>query len=128
MKRTKCMRYITAIILGMLVWLCGAVALAEEASGDNSLSFFGITTEGATVSPEFYYSTIEYNVTVPAGTTELTLDPVTSNSTATITDISGTTLENGEGTVSITVEAANGSQCTYYLYVTSDESAGTAQE
>ena len=128
MKKTRCIRYITAVILGMLVWLCGAVALAEEASGDNSLSSLGIATEGVTVSPEFLYSTIEYNVTVPAGTTELSLDPVTSNPTATITDISGTTLENGAGTVSITVEAANGSQCTYYLYVTPDESAGAAPQ
>ncbi len=128
MKRTKRISCIAAAILSMLLLLCGTAAFAEEASGDNSLSSLGITTEGAVVSPEFYYSTIEYNVTVPAGTTEITLEPVTSNPTATILDISGTVLENGEGTVAITVEAANGSQCTYYLYVTADESVGTVPE
>ena len=34
----------------LLVWTCMAVpVLAEEASGDNSLSSLGITTEGVTV-------------------------------------------------------------------------------
>ena len=69
----------------LFVWTCMAVpALAEEASGDNSLSSLGITTEGVTVSPDFYYSTIEYQVTVPSGTSRLELDPVTSNSGASI--------------------------------------------
>ena len=37
--------------------------LAEEKEdpGDNSLSTLGITTEGVTVSPDFVYSTIEYD-------------------------------------------------------------------
>lgn len=107
----------------MLVWVCSMTAFAEGASGDNSLSDLGIHTEGVTVSPDFYYSTIEYNVTVPAGTTELSLDPVTSNPNATITDISGTTLENGEGTVVITVTAENGNAYSYYLYVKAEEGA-----
>ena len=69
----------------LLVWTCMAVpALAEEASGDNSLSSLGITTEGVTVSPDFYYSTIEYQVKVPSGTSRLELDPVPSNSGASI--------------------------------------------
>ena len=59
----------------LFVWTCMAVpVLAEEASGDNSLSSLGITTEGVTVSPDFYYSTIEYQVTVPSGTSRLELD------------------------------------------------------
>lgn len=113
-----------ALVILLLVWCCSVAALAEGLSGDNSLSSLGITTEGVTVSPEFLYSTIEYNVTVPAGTTELSLDPVTSNASATITDISGTTLdENGEGTVVITVMAENGSAVSYYLYVKREEAA-----
>lgn len=112
----------------LLVWCCCTAVLAEGASGDNSLASLGITTEGVTVSPEFVYSTIEYQVTVPAGTTELSLDPVTSNAYATITDISGTTLnENSEGTVVITVVAENGSAVSYYLYVKPDASAAAAQ-
>ena len=56
------------LFLVMLVWVCGMSAFAEGASDDNSLSSLGITTEGAEVSPEFGYGTVEYNVRVPAGT------------------------------------------------------------
>ena len=73
-----------------LVWIFAIPVLAEEGgSGDNSLSTLGITTEGVTVSPDFVYSTIEYNVTVPAGTKRLELSPVTSNENAWIVDITG---------------------------------------
>lgn len=116
-----------ALILAlMLVWLCSMTVLAEGASGDNSLSTLGITTEGVAVSPEFYYSTIEYNVTVPAGTTRLELEPVTSNSNAWIVGIEGQDLVNGETTVVITVSAENGNQYSYYLYVKEDASAGAS--
>lgn len=112
----------------LLVWTCMAVpVLAEEASGDNSLSSLGITTEGVTVSPDFYYSTIEYQVTVPSGTSRLELDPVTSNSGASIIGIDGQDIgSDGTTTVAITVQAANGNQITYYLYVTTDTTTQAA--
>ena len=112
----------------LLVWTCMAVpALAEEASGDNSLSSLGITTEGVTVSPDFYYSTIEYQVTVPSGTSRLELDPVPSNSGASILGIDGQDIgSDGTTTVAITVQAANGNQITYYLYVTTDTTTQAA--
>ena len=112
----------------LLVWTCMAVpALAEEASGDNSLSSLGITTEGVTVSPDFYYSTIESQVTVPSGTSRLELDPVTSNSGASILGIDGQDIgSDGTTTVAITVQAANGNQITYYLYVTTDTTTQAA--
>ena len=112
----------------LLVWTCMAVpALAEEASGDNSLSSLGITTEGVTVSPDFYYSTIEYQVTVPSGTSRLELDPVTSNSGASILGIDGQDIGSDRTTtVAITVQAANGNQITYYLYVTTDTTTQAA--
>ncbi|MDD6326282.1 MAG: cadherin-like beta sandwich domain-containing protein [Lachnospiraceae bacterium] len=112
----------------LLAWMCLAVpALAEEASGDNSLSSLGITTEGVTVSPDFYYSTIEYQVTVPNGTSRLELDPVTSNSGASILSIDGQDIgSDGTTTVAITVQAANGNQITYYLYVTTDTTTQAA--
>lgn len=117
----------TAFLLTVLVlWICSATVLAEGASSDNSLSSLGILTEGATVSPEFYYSTIEYNVTVPAGTQALELEPVTSNPNAWIVDITGKELVDGQTTVEIIVSAENGSQYSYFLYVKEDESAGTA--
>ena len=112
----------------LLVWTCMAVpVLAEETSGDNSLSSLGITTEGVTVSPDFYYSTIEYQVTVPSGTSRLELDPVTSNSGASIIGIDGQDIgSDGTTTVAITVQAANGNQITYYLYVTTDTTTQAA--
>ena len=112
------------LITLLLVWVCSMTVLAS--SSDNSLSSLGITTEGAIVSPEFYYSTIEYEVTVPEGTTRLELDPVTSNPNAWIVDIMGQDLTDGKTTVQIVVSAENGNQYSYYLYVTADESAGTA--
>lgn len=107
------------------LWMLCMTAAADEASGDNSLYSLGL--ENGECSPEFYYSTLEYNVTVPAGTTELLLNPVTSDSNASILDISGTQLdENGNGTVYITVEAPNGAQVSYVLNVTSDGEASAA--
>lgn len=109
----------------MLIWICSMSMTVSAASGDNSLSSLGISTEGTLVSPEFYYSTIEYNVTVPEGTTELTLDPVTSHPNASIVYITGTELVDGETTVEIRVAAENGNEYSYYLYVDADASAGT---
>ncbi len=119
-------RPMTAILLlTLLLTLCGAFASADSLSADNSLSSLGITTEGAVVSPDFAYGTTEYDVTVPAGTTSLSLDPVPSNSAAYIDSISGTELTDGTGTVSIVVVAENGDAYTYYLYVTAEASAQT---
>lgn len=108
------------LLLMAALWMFCVTASAEGASGDNSLYSLGLEN-ASSCSPEFYYSTLEYNVTVPAGTSELYLSPITSDSYATILDISGTTLdESGNGTVYITVEAPNGAQVSYVLNVTSD--------
>lgn len=122
-KRTAGWKSLLLTLLA-LVWIFAIPVLAEEGgSGDNSLSTLGITTEGVTVSPDFVYSTIEYNVTVPAGTKRLELSPVTSNENAWIVDITGQDIgEDGTTTVVITVSAENGSQYSYYLYVTTDQS------
>lgn len=122
-KRTAGWKSLLLTLLA-LVWIFAIPVLAEEGgSGDNSLSTLGITTEGVTVSPDFVYSTIEYNITVPAGTSRLELNPVTSNENASIVDITGQDIgEDGTTTVVITVSAENGSQYSYYLYVTTDQS------
>lgn len=97
----------------------------DSSSGDNSLYSLGLEN-AVSCEPEFYYATLEYNVKVSADTKELQLDPVKSADSAEITDISGTTLsDDGTGTVSISVQAANGAVATYILHVTSD---GTATE
>lgn len=114
------------VLLAVAVLALGGIsAMASE--DDNSLSSLGIITEGVTVSPEFSYNTWSYDVTVPAGTTELQLDPVPSSASATVTDISGTTLnEDGTGYVTITVQSGNGNSFTYELHVESDGSAAPA--
>ncbi len=114
------------LVLAMLWMLC---VTASADSGDNSLYSLGLQN-ASSVSPEFYYSTLEYDVTVPAGTKTLELDPVTSAEDASIIDISGTELDaNGTATVYITVEAANGAQVSYVLHVTSEgEPETTAPE
>ena len=100
----------------MLLSFAGAVF----ASDDNSLSDLGITTQGATVSPDFRYDIWEYSVQVPAGTTELELTPRTTNPSATINSVSGTTLNaDGTGTVIITVTSESGNAIDYVLNVTS---------
>ena len=96
------------VLAAAVLALSSISAMASE--DDNSLSSLGILTEGAVVTPEFSYDTWSYEVSVPAGTTELQLDPVPSSASATITDISGTVLnEDGTGYVTITVQAGNGS-------------------
>lgn len=120
MKRTW--KKIVLLVMSAL-WMFCVTASAEGASGDNSLYSLGLEN-ASSCSPEFYYSTLEYNVTVPAGTKELYLSPITSDAYATILDISGTALdESGNGTVYITVEAPNGAQVSYVLNVTSEGGA-----
>ncbi len=110
---------------GLLLALSMALVLifgmsAYASSDDNSLYALGITTEGVTVEPEFTYSTWEYNVVVPAGTTSLELSPTPSSENASITDISGTTIgEDGTTTVYITCTSQSGAPFTYTLHVTS---------
>lgn len=111
------------LLAAAALWMFSMPVLASE--DDNSLASLGILTEGAVVSPELTYGTIEYNVTVPAGTTELKLDPVPTAEGAWIADITGTDLVDGKATVEIDVSAANGDRYSYFLYVTADESAGT---
>ena len=100
----------------------------DSSSGDNSLYSLGLEN-AVSCEPEFYYATLEYNVTVSADTKELQLDPVKSADSAEITDISGTQLaDDGTGTVSISVQAANGAVATYVLHVTSEAGAGDKKE
>jgi len=116
----------TVLLAVVLLMLAGTAAFASD---DNSLADLGITTEGVTVSPEFAYDTWTYDVTVPAGTTELALSPVPSSSSATIAEISGTTLNpDGTGTVYITVQAASGAQFTYTLNVTGGGASAAAPQ
>ena len=123
MNRTK-KNWKGALILGLL--LLFMMSVTALASSDNSLS--ALNVENGTVSPDFVYSTWEYDVKVAPGTTELILNPTTSDSNASVTSIEGTTLDNGTGTVLITVTAENGSAFTYTLHVSVDESLAPETE
>ena len=91
---------IWAVCMMLLLCISGVTVFASG-SDDNSLSELGI--ENATsISPDFEYSTTEYEVEVPEGTTELQLSPVTSDGAATC-EVSGQTLTDGKTTVYITV-------------------------
>ncbi len=124
MNRKKTFKVLLLLMITAL-WVMGTAVSASE--DDNSLASLGILTEGAEVSPELTYGIIEYNVTVPAGTTELELDPEPMAEGAWIVDINGTTLVDGKATVEIVVSAANGDQYSYYLYVTEDGEGTAAQ-
>lgn len=105
---------IWAVCMMLLLCISGVTVFASG-SDDNSLSDLGI--ENATsISPDFEYSTTEYEVEVPEGTTELQLSPVTSNGAATC-EVSGQTLTDGKTTVYITVTSESGIQATYTLNV-----------
>ena len=118
-------RSLAAVFMTVLLLLSMGTVLhadEEELSDDNSLSSLGILTEDITISPDFSYDIWSYDVVVPAYSTELELEPVTSNANATISDISGTTLdENGNGTVVITVVSESGNPIQYVLNVTREE-------
>lgn len=105
---------IWAVCMMLLLCISGVTVFASG-SDDNSLSDLGIEN-AVSVSPEFDYSTTEYEVIVPEGTEELQLDPVPSNGAATC-DISGQTLTDGKTTVYITVTSESGVQAVYTLDV-----------
>ena len=102
MKTTRRFTLLAVLWLAVtMMLLCAGTAFASD---DNSLSDLGITTQGATVSPDFRYDIWEYSVQVPAGTKELELTPRATNPGATINSVSGTTLnDDGTGKVVITV-------------------------
>lgn len=102
-------------VMCLALLLTGSVVFGAELSDDNSLSDLGIEN-AVSVTPEFEYSTTEYEVVVPEGTEELLLYPITSNGNASY-NVSGQKLRNGETTVSITVTAESGVQAVYTLYV-----------
>ena len=80
-------RSLAAVFMTVLLLLSmGTVLHAEEEdlSDDNSLASLGILTEDITMSPDFSYDIWSYDIVVPAYTTELELEPVTSNANATI--------------------------------------------
>lgn len=114
-----------ALVLVLMLAVCMCMPVLA-ASDDNSLSALNI--HNGTLSQDFQYDVWEYNVTVEPGTTELLLEPTTSDANASITSITGTVLEGGKATVQINVMSESGNSFTYVLHVTeSGESAAETE-
>ena len=112
----RCRQLLAAAAILLIMTVMSAAAVF--ASDDNSLASLGIQTQGVVVSPEFRYDIWEYDVEVPAGTTSLALEPHTTNPSATVDSVTGTTLEpDGTGTVVITVTSESGNTIEYVLHV-----------
>ena len=104
----------TGFLLAAVMILMLQAVMSAAASDDNSLYDLGIKTEGAEIEPAFQYDIWSYEVTVPGGTTELALEPVPSSSEASISSITGTTLDaEGNGTV-----YADNTEILYFAIVT----------
>lgn len=112
------------IALALLVFASSMSVLA--ASDDNSLSSLNI--HNGRLSRDFQYDIWEYDVTVDPGTTELLLEPVTSDANASITSITGTVLEDGKATVLINTMSESGVPMTYTLHVSQSGEAPVETE
>lgn len=100
------------LVLMLAFSMCMPVLAASD---DNSLSSLNIYN--GTLSRDFQYDIWEYDVTVDAGTTELLLEPTTSDPNASVTSITGTVLVDGEATVLINTVSESGIPMTYTLHV-----------
>ena len=97
-------------------------------SGDNSLS--SLTISPGTLSPAFKGSVTEYTAEVGSDVNEISVNPVTSNSKATVESISGNKdLQSGKNVITVLVKAENGTEASYRITVTKGEGgASSAQE
>jgi outer membrane biosynthesis protein TonB len=121
--RKKNWKFSLALVLMLAFSLCMPVLAASD---DNSLSALNI--HNGTLSRDFRYDIWEYDVTVEPGTTELLLEPSTSDPNASVTSITGTVLVDGEATVLINTISESGIPMTYTLHVKESGEAAAAEE
>ena len=96
-------------------------------SGDNSLS--SVTISPGTLSPAFKGSVTEYTAEVGSSVNEITVNPVTSNSKATVVSVSGNKdLKEGKNIIEILVKAENGNEATYRITVTKGTAVQASSE
>ena len=74
--RRKTFGRMMALLITVILVMGSHLAAYAEQSDDNSLSSLGIQTQGVTVSPDFEYDHLNYDVVVPAGTAELSLQKI----------------------------------------------------
>lgn len=93
--------------------------LEASYSKDNNLKDLSVTVgeEVYELTPEFDRDTLEYNVTVPTGTTLITVEATRNDSTATVDGDGEIEVTEGLNTIPIVVTAQNGDEKTYTLIV-----------
>lgn len=121
--RKKNWKFVLMLVLMLAFSMCMPVLAASD---DNSLSSLNI--HNGTLSRDFQYDIWEYDVTVDAGTTELLLEPTTSDPNASVTSITGTVLVDGEATVLINTVSESGIPMTYTLHVKESGEGAAAAE
>ena len=92
-----------------------SVKVAQPLSSDATLKSLSI--DGATLSPAFSPSTVNYKAEVPYATKNVTVNAVPNDSGAKAS-VSGTSLSVGSNDVTVTVTAANGNKKYYVIKVT----------
>ena len=93
--------------------------LEASYSKDNNLKDLSVTVGEETyeLTPAFDRDTLEYNVTVPTGTTLVNINATRNDSTATVDGDGEIEVTEGLNTIPIVVTAQNGDEKTYTLIV-----------
>lgn len=93
--------------------------LEASYSKNNNLKDLTVTVgeEVYEISPEFDADTLEYQVTVPTGTTSVTVDATRADSTASVDGDGEIEVTEGLNTIPIVVTAQNGEEKTYTLTI-----------
>lgn len=93
--------------------------LEASYSKDNNLKSLSVTVgeESYAIDPEFSANVLEYNVTVPTGTTMVNVDAVKNDSKASVDGAGEIEVTEGLNTIPIVVTAQNGDEKTYTLIV-----------
>lgn len=93
--------------------------LEASYSKDNNLKSLNVTVgeESYEIDPEFSADVLEYNVTVPTGTTMVNVEAVKNDSKASVDGAGEVEVTEGLNTIPIVVTAQNGDEKTYTLIV-----------
>lgn len=96
------------------------IQAAPERSGDNKLSALAVSA--GVLDPAFSPDVTQYTLSVPFNVTQLAVSATPNHSGASVA-VSDSNLVVGENTVTVTVQAENGTKKDYVIMVTRNESA-----
>lgn len=110
------------------------VAAPAKASGNNNLSALNVAlvyedgkTESVALSPGFSAETTSYKLSAGANVTRLSLDVSAADGKA-VVNVSGTRMDPGSNTTTITVTAENGDVKKYVIYTEKETAQETTTE